>query len=568
MDEKNEDEKIILVQREHNGDTLENQIENNPEEISDIKNEQEEKSPTLQNRYINNEIESIVNRDPAEELKLIKQKIKNENNKIKEIKDQLEKIQNNNYKPSKKRNYYYNDDSDTYMNNKKNNNNLLYPNIPISSSQQVNTNNNNNSLTLNPSLNLIYQKMENLRKIKFEKVNSNKNKNDVDTPVYLTEKRNNSYLKGNRATPNNLDIRVLSLEEEAKKDREEKQKQYDYKVKVFRERELEREKQRKKVIEQINNISLSQKNKYSPKKNYITSEEKEEIRKMKEESLYRLENEKRKFKYQPISSEELNNFSNEVKRNERILRLELDKKKKQMEELWKERKNLLPKYHSKFMDLNIELDNEAKDELILKQERLKNKELERANFGKEIIKNYQPKILNDKLKTEREQRIKELKGINRLGNIKELGNKLKQKSVKLVQSQPKNFRKKQFVKEDTVAEQQAKKLTGKPVDYLLECRIQKSKMEYNKLAQSNSAKKLKEWKEMLDSPGNNVVNNVEKIKMEAALLDNKASNINIRLKQETNHSKKDELSQEASNLYINSIQAKLQILNKMLTPEK
>ena len=56
--------------------------------------------------------------------------------------------------------------------------------------------------------------------------------------------------------------------------------------------------------------------------------------------------------------------------------------------------------------------------------------------------------------------------------------------------------------------------------------------------------------------------------MEAALMDNKASNINIRIKQETNHSKKDELSQEASNLYINSIQAKLQILNKMLTPEK
>ena len=565
MDEKNEAEKIILVQREHNGDSLKSQIENNTEEMSDIKSEQEEKNPTLQNRYINNEIESIINRDPKEELKLIKQKIKNENNKIKEIKDQLEKIQSNNNKPLKKRNYYYNDDYDTYMNNKKSKNNLLYPSIPISSSQQVNTNN-NNSLTLNPSLNLIYQKMENLRKIKFEKVNSNKNYED--TPIYLTEKRNNSYNKGNKATLNNLDIRILSLEEEAKKDREEKQKQYDYKVKVFREKELEREKQRKKMIEQINNISLSQKNKYSPKKNYITSEEKEEIRKMKEESLYRLENEKRKFKYQPISSEELNNFSNEVKRNERILRLELDKKKKQMEELWKERKNLLPKYHSKFMDLNIELDNEAKDEVILKQERLKNKELERANFGKEIIKNYQPKILNDKLKTEREQRIKELKGINRLGNIKELGNKLKQKSLKLVQSQPKNFRKKQFVKEDTVAEQLAKKLTGKPVDYLLECRIQKSKMEYNKLAQSNSAKKLKEWKEMLDSPGNNVINNLEKIKMEAALMDNKASNINIRLKQETNHSKKDELSQEASNLYINSIQAKLQILNKMLAPEK
>ena len=127
MDEKNEAEKIILVQREHNGDTLKSQIENNTEEISDIKSQQEEKSPTLQNRYINNEIESIINRDPKEELKLIKQKIKSENNKIKEIKDQLEKIQSNNNKPLKKRNYYYNDGYDTYMNNKKSTNNLLYP---------------------------------------------------------------------------------------------------------------------------------------------------------------------------------------------------------------------------------------------------------------------------------------------------------------------------------------------------------------------------------------------------------------------------------------------------------
>ena len=322
------------------------------------------------------------------------------------------------------------------------------------------------------------------------------------------------------------------------------------------------------MIEQINNISLSQKNKYSPKKNYITSEEKEEIRKAKEESLYRIENEKRKYKYQPISSEELNNFSNEVKKNEKILKLELEKKKKQMEELWKERKNLLPKYHSKFMDLNIELDNEAKGELMLKQEKLKNKEIERTNFGKEIIKNFQPRKLNDKLKTEREQRIKELKGVNRLDDIKELGNKLKQKSINIVKSQPKNFTTKKFIKEETIIEKLQKKLTGKPVDYLLECRKNKSKMDNNRLVQSNSARKIKEWKEMLDCEGNNVVKNVEKIKMQAALMDNKASNINMRLRQESNKTKKEELSQEASNLYINSIQAKLQILNKMLTPEK
>ena len=235
-----------------------------------------------------------------------------------------------------------------------------------------------------------------------------------------------------------------------------------------------------------------------------------------------------------------------------------------MEELWKERKNLLPKYHSKFMDLNIDLENEAKDEILLKQEKLKNKELERVNFGKEIIKNYQPKILNDKLKTEREQRIKILNGYNRYGNIKELGNKLKQKAVKLVQSQPKNFKKNNiFFSEETVAEQQAKKLTGKPEDYLLNQRRKRQQMNYEALMLDNSAKKMKEWKDMLDDGGKNTYNKVERIKMQAAVLNEKANDINLIIKHEPSNIKKDELSQEASNLYLNSIQAKLQILNKL-----
>ena len=290
---------------------------------------------------------------------------------------------------------------------------------------------------------------------------------------------------------------------------------------------------------------------------------------MKEESLIQIEKEKRKFKYLPISSEELSNFSKEVQKNEKILKSELSKKKKQMEDLWKERKSLLPKYHSKFMDYNIDIDNEAKEELLLKQEKLKNKELERSNFGKEVIKNYQPKILNDKLKTEREQRIKELNGMNRFDNIKELGNKLKQKSVKIVKSQPKNFKTdKKFVYEETVKEKQTKKLSSKkPVDYLLNCRLKKSKMDTEQLMEDNSAKKMKEWKEMLDCGGSNAYNNVERIKMQAAVLNNKANNINQRIKQESDTTKKDELSQEASNLYINSIQAKLQILNKLYTSE-
>ena len=547
-------------QTEVKNENIENEKDENKNITEKINKENNIKEITQKKQKQNEELVSIINKDPLEELKLIKEKINNENKKIKQINSQLEKITINNSRSIKKRNKEFKDDYEVYSNNKKNkSNNLLSPNINVSSSQQII---NSNSLRLDPSLNLIYQKIENLRKIKIVKINSN-NKN-IEEENYLSEKRNNSNIKTNIDNTNKLNLRILALEEEVKKDKEEKQKKYENKVKLFRERELEREKQRKKIINQINNISLSQQNKYLPKKNYITSEEREEMRKMKEESLLKIEKEKRKMKYLPISSEELNNFSNEVKKNEKILQSELKKKKKQMEELWKERKNLLPKYHSKFMDLNIDLENEAKDEILLKHEKLKNKELERVNFGKEIIKNYQPKILNDKLKTEREQRIKILNGYNRYGNIKELGNKLKQKAVKLVQSQPKNFKKNNiFVSEETVAEQQAKKLTGKPEDYLLNQRRKRQQMDYESLMLDNSAKKMKEWKDMLDDGGKNTYNKVERIKMQAAVLNEKANDINLIIKHEPSNIKKDELSQEASNLYLNSIQAKLQILNKL-----
>lgn len=79
----------------------------------------------------------------------------------------------------------------------------------------------------------------------------------------------------------------------SKKKKKKKQKKFEKKLQLFRERELEREKERKKLIDKINNISTPQaNNKYIPKKNYITYEEKEEQRKMRQEALYKLEIEK------------------------------------------------------------------------------------------------------------------------------------------------------------------------------------------------------------------------------------------------------------------------------------
>ena len=93
-------------------------------------------------------------------------------------------------------------------------------------------------------------------------------------------------------------------------------------------------------------------------KNYITSEEKELIRKQEENNYLKIQLAKRKDFYKPISSRELNNFTKEVIINEKKTFAELEQKKIQLGDLFKERKELLPKYHSRFYINSLEKDKE------------------------------------------------------------------------------------------------------------------------------------------------------------------------------------------------------------------
>ena len=105
----------------------------------------------------------------------------------------------------------------------------------------------------------------------------------------------------------------------------------------MRNRELEIIRRRKNKIDNLTKVNTP---KYIQKKNYTTAEEKEQKRLKEEEALLQIEIKKRKMKLQPISSQELNKFSKEVQRNEKIFKEELGMKKIQMKELWQERKNL------------------------------------------------------------------------------------------------------------------------------------------------------------------------------------------------------------------------------------
>ena len=194
-------------------------------------------------------------------------------------------------------------------------------------------------------------------------------------------------------------------------------------------------------------------------KKYLSWDEKEKERIKNEENLILLSNNQRKDMNKSITNEELNEFSIKVKNDEIKKNFELKTKKKQLQELWKERKEQLPRYKSKFLMINIQNDNKLKNDIILKKEKIKENMNERLNFSSEIAKKFRPKLTDEKLKKERIKKINELNGKNKQKNIKELCNKLKMKSIKIVNSQPKNFKKKNVFKTSkSVIEQQILKL--------------------------------------------------------------------------------------------------------------
>jgi len=526
-------------------------------------------------------------KEKLDRIKILQEQINNENSLIKEFDSQLSQLKKTDYKPSNRVSITVKEKE-----SKKRTNNIISKLKSKNNSLLLNLdelNNKQNLLELGTSLN-IQEKNRNkdkLKKIKSEKeVIQNKIKeinnqikiildneksisiskaklqrnytNDIEEKNYINNKIPINKIKSPASSI------LQSIEELERKEEEEKEAKKFEKYQSLRNKELEIIRRRKNKIDILTKVTTP---KYVPKKDYITAEEREEKRLMEEEGLIKKEIKRRKLKLQPISSHELNKFSKEVQRNERMFQEELGQKKEQMRLVWKERKNLIPEYKSKFSEYNVQNEEKMRDEMMLKKERIKQDVKERIKFGEDIIKNLQPRY-NYNLKNAREKNILKLKGVNKYQDIKEVENKLKKMSNKVTLSQPKNFKlnNKFVISEAEGGKRYIKKLVplDKAPDYLTEERIVKMK---NPLTpEINSYDKVNKWENMLNNDKNNIYNNIEKIKLEADLLQNKADTKKQLLKHEKgsgNLNLVDDLNNEISNLYIGSIQAKLQILKKI-----
>jgi len=532
-------------------------------------------------------IKSKKDQEKIKRIKIIEDQINNENFIINEYDSQLNQIKSKDSKPAQRANTSIKEKESI-----KKTNNILSKLKSKNNSLMINLNdlnNKQNMLELGSSFSIQEenQNRDKLKRIKSEKeVIQNKIKEiDNQIKIILDNEKNMNFSRANLQKNYNDNIEekkyiynrisinkvksspssfLKSLEELKKKEEEEKEAKKLEKFQNLRNRELEIIRRRKNKIDNLTKVMTP---KYILKKDYITAEEREEKRQMEEEALIKKEIKKRRMKLQPISSHELNKFSREVQRNEQMFQEELDQKKDQMKLLWKERKNLLPEYKSKFFEYNKQNDEKIRDEYILKKERIRQDVKDRIKFGEDIIKNLQPKS-NEKLKSEREKNILKINGVNKQQDIKEIENKLKKKAIKITQSQPRNFKlnNKFVLSEAEGGKRYIKKLVplDKAPDYLTEERINKNKNPLTPIIKSYE--KVNKWENMLNDDKKHIYNNIEQIKLEADILQNKADIKKQLLKNERgsgNLNLVDDLNNEISNLYIGSIQAKLQILKKI-----
>lgn len=540
-------------------------------------------------KNINNENDDIQTDNKENEdlkkLKILEQKINNQNLIINEYDNQIEQLRNNFKIPEK--NVKTLEEKEIMKSKQKLTKKLklksksLYINLNDLQEQQ-------NHIQLGTSIDLPLnnQNKDKLRNIKQEKeiiqnklseINSqikiiNDNEKVISIPKIKIQKRyadeigNKDYINKNLPTTllkSSNTAFFKSLDEITQKEKEEiaeKTLKKMEKIKMMRIMELYIIKKRKKRNDNMAKINTQ---KYIIRKDYLSPEEKEQKRLMEEELLVDREKRIRRMKLFPISSEELNRFSRNVRRNEKIIQEELGVKKIQMKQLWQIRKNLLPEFKSKFYDYNKEKEDKER-ELKLKEEKQMN-EMKKIQLSEKIIKKLQPSS-NYILQNEREEKIKKLLGIDKFNDIKQLDNKIRLNSQKISLIQPKNFdTSNKFSIDKASGRKKIKKLMPleRPIDYLND--NEKGIKRRDNSPENNSYSNVHKWEKMLKDD-NEIYNNIEKIKTEANLLGNKAEAKRQILEYKINSGKTDEideLNNEISNLYIASMQAKFQILKKM-----
>ena len=546
-----------------------------------------------------------------ETLSQIKNEINLENKLIDEIDLKLSEISKNKIKKNKNTIFHKisNQKTNKTLNKLTLQSNHLQANINELNKTQLKLE--NESYMFIPSDSNVILHKEKLKKIKREKGILISKLNDINTQINTiveSETRNKSkdtliknFLDNFETDKEKFSKAMISISREVAKNRkeliekklkkdEENEKKYQNEL-LMKEHEKEMKKKefiksQKELEDKIKEKKMKIMDKSKPfingapsekDKNYITADEKEIIRKENEETLISLELAKRKQYYKPIDIKELEAFSKKVIESEKKTMIELEKKKIQLNELYKERKELLPKYHSKFYEYNLKKEKEFLNREENRICEINKQKQQRKKFDKEVKKFFFPKKIDEKLKREREEIISNLNGENRYENIRRLKSEI-QKSAQKYKVPKLKLKKKEKIDENINYHQSNHDILSRnrvitipkieentsKKNYLTEIR-EKRELRNQKL--SKSVDNSSQWEKMLLNNKNNrnLFDNIYDVKVQADKMQKEASFKYKFLNIDDNARKYPGMRNEITNLYVGSIQAKIEILKSLKT---
>ena len=413
----------------------------------------------------------------------------------------------------------------------------------------------------------------------------------------IIETRAKKYFKERKQRmANDLNKKIEKLQQEIKdKCKEEELKKAEI-IKKFKEKEKAIVQKRTKINDDKANLfkPYLKKNPKNNIKQYLFAKKEEEFQ-QEEKNLVDKENLKRKAKMK-MDFDEINEFEKNVINNREKFETQNAERKKKLVLEWKERKGILPTYISRKQEMvQEELKNKMEDEENKKEINLALLE-KKHSYGYDLVKNQQPEI-NKKLKQQRTELIKSLENpklavkeklfLQRQKKAEELlnekKNNLNSKSVKKVRIKKENesFNKLSdsiILKEKK--EKEKKKLFSfarpsyplhpKPetkIDYLNELRIEKNKNRnsFSGGKNNNGENKRtmeKKWNKALNREEGTVMENIMYVKEKAKVMDNEVKHGEKIIELYGGVQNNPEMGKKISNLLIDSIEAKLSILNK------
>ena len=376
----------------------------------------------------------------------------------------------------------------------------------------------------------------------------------------------NSMLKDEKKVKENDDL--------IQKENEKKKKELE-KVRLMElERLRERKREKKEKIDHIRehaNDKAENENKY-----LFRVLERKYNEKVEQELKKEIMKKREKMKEGRISLVEIVEFDKKQKELELKRLVEIEEEKKKLKEQWKQIKENLPKFESTLTQKLKEEENQKKEKIELEQYKKQSKIKEIKNYSQTVQKLFLPKI-NENIKKERENRIKNLRTKDNIQKIQRKKNSGRILLVKPDPNKPKKYPWKLNLEPDKKqgsnnsilysknenpnlrsksADKKHKPMKKLP-DYLTLMRREKDKERNSNISQ----RKHKEynWDKMLKN--GNLAENLEKIKQKAEVLENQAK-MNEKLL--NNNGKDDiELQQKVSDCLIDAINAKLSILDNI-----